>query len=229
MVDSSAPHATDCTACGTCCRKGGPVLHRQDLTLVEGQILPLAALVTLRVGELTLDPVTGQLLPLEEEVVKVAGTGAELLPWQCTFLEGESHCRIYAERPAQCRSLLCKDTAALEELYKQGRLTRADILGLPHVPAGWLDLARAHEEDCNLLNLVPLAQQALTDNAAADQLLEALRFDTAFRELCMSKAQVPAEALSCLLGRPLTNFLSSFGLGLVGGERLERVGVRVYK
>lgn len=227
MTDSPTP---DCTACGTCCRKGGPVLHGEDARLVEQQILPLAVLVTLRVGELTFDPVTSQLLPLEEEVIKVAGSGAELAPWHCVLLEGESHCRIYADRPAQCRSLFCKDTSALEKLYTQRRLTRADILGLPHVPAGWLDLALAHEEDCNLLNLVPLArqvQQQVTGSAAAEQLLEALRFDTAFRELCIEKAHVPAEALPCLLGRPLADFLSSFGLGVVSGK-VARTGVRVY-
>lgn len=225
MTDSAAQ--PDCTACGTCCRKGGPVLHHEDAGLVEKQILPLAALVTLRIGELTFDPVTNRLLPLDSEVLKLAGSGAELSPWQCVFLEDESHCRIYADRPAQCRSLFCKDTAALEELYRQGRLTRADILNLPHVPAGWLDLARAHEEECGLTALIPLASQALTDSAAAELLLETLRFDAAFRELCMEKAQVPAEMLPCLLGRPLTHFLASFGLGTVGGT-LKRTGVRVY-
>lgn len=220
-----------CTACGTCCRKGGPVLHRADADLLPRQILPLAALLTLRIGELTHDPVTGQLLPLEEEVVKVAGTGTEASPWQCVFLEGQSHCRIHADRPAQCRVLFCEDTAPLEELYKQGRLTREDVLApAPHIPAGWLDLARAHEEDCALLPLVPLARQALTNSDAEKALLEALRFDAAFRELCMTKAQVPAEVLPCLLGRPLHHFLSSFGLGVAGGgERLERVGVKVYR
>lgn len=225
MTDSIAQ--LGCTACGTCCRKGGPVLHRTDAALVERQILPFAALVTLRAGELTFDPVTSRLLPLEEEVLKLAGSGAEQAPWQCVFLEGESLCRIYADRPAQCRSLFCQDTSALEELYKQGRLTRADILGLPHVPAGWRELALAHEEDCNLRMLVPFARQALTDSDAAEHLLEALRFDTAFRELCLEKAHVPAEVLPCLLGRPLTEFLSSFGLGVTGGT-LERIGVRVY-
>lgn len=225
MTDSIAQ--PDCTACGTCCRKGGPVLHSEDAALVERQVLPLATLVTLRAGELTFDPVTSRLLPLDAEVIKVAGSGTERAPWQCVFLEGESHCRIYADRPAQCRSLFCKDTAALEELYKQGRLSRADILGLPHVPTGWLDLARAHEEDCNLIALVPVVHQALTDSAAAEHLLEALRFDTAFRELCLEKAQVPAEVLPCLLGRPLADFLSSFGLGMTGGT-LARTGVRVY-
>lgn len=223
MTDSAVK--AECIACGTCCRKGGPVLHRADAPLVERQILPFRLLVTLRAGELAYDPVTAQVLPLESEVIKVAGTGAELSPWHCVFLEGEAHCRIYDDRPAQCRALFCKDTAALEELYTQGHLTREDILA--HAPDGWLGLARTHEEECALSLLVPLAQQALTDETAAQVVLEALRFDAAFRELCIEKARVPAEVLPCLLGRPLTDFLTSFGLGLVGGN-LERVGVRVY-
>lgn len=232
---------TDCSVCGTCCRKGGPVLHRQDLSLV-GQVLPLHLLVTLRAGELTYDPVTSKLVPLETEVIKVAGKGLGQTgamganaaqtpenPWACVFLEGEAHCRIYDNRPAQCRALLCKDTKALEELYNEGRLTREDILTA--APAGWLALARTHEEDCSLLDLVELASQALDNPQAEATLLEALRFDAAFRDLCAEKADMSPAVLSCVLGRPIADFLASFGLGLVGSgaeQRLERVGVRVY-
>ncbi|MEG2173748.1 MAG: YkgJ family cysteine cluster protein [Desulfovibrionaceae bacterium] len=225
MSDTLSP---DCPSCGACCRQGGPVLHREDAPLV-GRVLPLSSLVTLRAGELTYDPVTAQLLPLESEVIKIQGTGAELNPWQCVFLEGEAHCRIYADRPAQCSSLLCQNTAALEELYKHGRLTREDILA--DAPEGWLGLARTHEEECSLPLLVPLARQAITDSTASHLLLEAQRFDTAFRELCIEKAQVPFEVLPCLLGRPLEHFLASFGLAFVhhGHDiELEKVGVRVY-
>lgn len=222
---------TDCSVCGTCCRKGGPVLHHQDLPLV-GQVLPLHLLVTLRAGELTYDPVTSKLVPLEAEVIKVAGTGFAQTPqnpWSCVFLEGEAHCRIYENRPAQCRALLCKDTKALEELYNEGRLTREDILAA--APAGWLALARTHEEDCSLLDLIELAPQALDNPQAEAALLEALRFDAAFRDLCAEKADMSPAVLPCVLGRPLADFLASFGLGIVGTgaeQRLERIGVRVY-
>lgn len=241
----------DCSSCGTCCRKGGPVLHLQDSALV-GQALPYTMLITLRAGELTYDPVTSRLVPLETEVIKVAGValaGHSLAdaadsggpataqasaaggssPWTCAFLEGEAHCRIYDHRPAQCRALFCKDTKALEALYAEGRLTRKDILAT--APAGWLDLAMAHEQDCSLAALIPLARQALTDPQADASLLEALRFDAAFRELCVEKAAMPAAVLNCVLGRPLADFLASFGLGVVGsgeGQRLERMGLRVY-
>lgn len=235
----------DCSSCGTCCRKGGPVLHLQDSALV-GQHVPYTMLITLRAGELTYDPVTSHLVPLETEVIKVAGIGHCLVesanhgasqasplggssPWTCAFLEGEAHCRIYAHRPAQCRALFCKDTKALEALYAEGRLTRKDILAT--APAGWLDLAMAHEQDCSLAALIPLARQALTDPQADASLLEALRFDAAFRELCVEKAAMPAAVLNCVLGRPLADFLASFGLGVVGsgeGQRLERMGLRVY-
>lgn len=239
-------NTTDCSACGTCCRKGGPVLHTQDSALV-GEALPLSVLVTLRAGELTYDPVTSQLMPLEVEVIKVAGQGhshadaaglagdigqgasAARSPWTCIFLEGEAHCRIYEHRPAQCRALFCKDTKGLEVLYTEGRLTREDILA--SAPAGWLDLAHAHEQDCSLTALVPLARLALNDPQAEAALLEALRFDAAFRALCVEKAAMPAAVLPCVLGRPLADFLACFGLGTVGsgeGQRLERIGLRVY-
>lgn len=226
----STASTVDCSACGDCCRKGGPVLHSEDLPLLPN-LLPLNALLTLRAGELAFDPVTNELSPLTTEVIKVKGSKDAAAPWQCVFLEGAAHCRIYDSRPSQCRALFCRDTAALETLYQEGRLTRADILAT--APQGWLALAQGHEDACDLMTLAPLAHSALEDSDAQARLLEALRFDAAYRDLCVSKAQVPPDHLDCLLGRPLSVFLESFGLGLVSpahGEkvRLERVSVRVY-
>ena len=213
-----------CKACGECCRKGGPVLHRDDLALLEEGALPPAALVTLRAGELARDDVRGTLAPLPEEVIKLAGTGAL---WSCLYLSASSACSIYAKRPAQCRALFCEDASALAAMYGQGRLTRADVLPLLH--PGWLPLAEAHEAECAWARLAPPALRASRDAGAEQTLLEAVRFDHAFRELATERAGAPAEALPLIFGRPLHALLADFGLALAGGgTRLVRSGLSMY-
>ena len=71
---------SSCKRCGQCCRLGGPVLHRDDLSLLDRLDAPakgtvpfgMADLVTLRTGELVRDDVIGTLTPLESECVKLA-------------------------------------------------------------------------------------------------------------------------------------------------------------
>ena len=67
---------SSCKRCGQCCRLGGPVLHRDDLSLLDRFDAPakgtvpfgMADLVTLRTGELVRDDVIGTLTPLEANV-----------------------------------------------------------------------------------------------------------------------------------------------------------------
>lgn len=219
-----------CKECGNCCRRGGPTLHLEDMELIRRNVLPWRTLVTLRAGELARDDVAGTLLPLEREVIKVGGSGEPSAPWHCRFHTPEGHCSIYADRPAQCRALLCSDTSALEALYRQDRATREDVLA--YAPEGWWELAEAHEEQCGLRPLVAPARCAGHDPEAAELLLEVLRYDLAFRELSVERAKVPPVALSCLLGRPLTSFLDSFGLAVIreddGALHIERAAVSRY-
>ena len=214
-----------CRACGACCRKGGPALHREDAALLEKGLLPPAALVTLRAGELARDDVRGTLAPLPGEAITLAGGKGV---WSCLYLDAASNrCSIYAERPAQCRALYCRDTAALAAMYEHGRLTRAEALPLLH--PDWPALAAAHEAECAWARLAPLALRAPYDAEAAQTVLEAARFDRAFRELAMERAAVPAEALLLLFGRPLFALLADFGLALEGGgARLVRSGLLRY-
>ena len=204
-----------CMACGTCCRKGGPTLHQQDLTLISAGVLPCRALLSLRIGELVHNEIQGGLVPLPAECIKVAGQGAS---WICTFWQADtSACSIYAQRPAQCRALFCRDNTALLALHAQPRLSRAEVL--PLFSPNWSMLAEAHEERCAWHRLAPLALGPL-DSAASQALLEAVRFDLAFRELAQERAGVPAEALPLLFGRPLRDLLPDFGLAVehVAGE-----------
>lgn len=202
------------------------MLHLEDMVLTSQGHLPLSALVTLRVGELAYDPLTERLLPLEAEAIKVVGTGAADAPWHCIFHSGDSLCDLYTHRPAQCRALFCMDSTGLQAIYRHNRATRRDVLRLPH--SGWNvgdqpphvlnELAEAHEEQCPLKPLIYLIQEVRSvqdDPDAVTAVLEAVRFDVAFREIAMERGAIPANILPFLLGRPLTVFLRSVGLSVI--------------
>ena len=113
---------SSCKRCGQCCPLGGPVLHRDDLSLLDRLDAPakgtvpfgMADLVTLRTGELVRDDVIGTLTPLESECVKLAPARGRT-DWECRFLVRmpdavpgrDAGCGIYDRRPAQCRALSC--------------------------------------------------------------------------------------------------------------------------
>lgn len=173
------PHgtdSTDCRGCGTCCRKGGPALHVQDLDLFRAGHLAPEHCLTLRGGELARD-LDGELRPLERELVKlrprqILRQSARGGDWSCLFLhQADNRCSIYAHRPSECRALLCRDTWAIRTLHAVDRVTRLDVLAAwaegaaervnltggcadPGMP--WADILAAHEERCGYGVLAPV-------------------------------------------------------------------------
>ena len=221
---------SSCRRCGTCCRLGGPVLHGEDLSLVspwgksQERSFGLADLMTLRKGELARDDVAGTLAPLDAECVKLA-PAPESPDWTCRFLDRDEGapsghdavCRIHAGRPAQCRALSCTDTRSITELYARDRVTRRDLLQASGAPEAWQELPDAHEERCSIRHLTELACAVPWGHAACaerEELVHLLRFDAAFRQLCVEKGRIPQDCLPFLLGRPLVALLSGFGLRL---------------
>ncbi len=207
-----------CRRCGECCRRGGPALHEQDLPLITDVVLPLDALLTLRRGELARDQVQGALAPLEEEIVKLKpqGTG-----WTCGKLHMlDNMCAIYENRPAECRAMVCEDTAELEAMYAQDRITRADVIGQGTPLA---ELVETHEERCSVALLRRLAECFLDAEKeqkaqAADAILEIIAYDRAVRELAREKGQIRSGMLDFLFGRPVERILPGVGL------RVQRAG-----
>ncbi len=176
--------------------------------------LSFSHILTLRAGELTYDPVYNKLIPLEEEALKIHGRGESTHPWHCIFHQGKD-CTLHPQRPAQCAALYCTDTSALQAMYHAERACRADIF---YAQAGWQELVEAHEEQCPLHPLVALGR---TLHMAQDiheeisrEILQCIRYDMAFRELCIEKAHLTAEVLPCLLGRPVYHFIQSLGLAV---------------
>jgi Fe-S-cluster containining protein len=213
----SPSHGTDtpvssdqtCRLCGTCCRKGGPALHRQDRHLVDNGLIPADALYTIRPGEPVQDNVSGRAAFAEADIIKIKGSGAA---WCCRFLEGPTNrCTIYDHRPVECRALQCWDTRSIEALYDRERLTRQDLL--QGVEGLW-DLIVDHGQRCDYRRIRDLAGQFSGEQsektAALKAVTEMVKYDESLRQLLVENGHTPATMLDFLLGRPLTQTLSGF-------------------
>lgn len=135
----------ECKRCGICCEKGGPILHHEDRSFLQKNLVTLDQLRVIRKGELTFNPFTDKVEPAQVEMIKLAGTGTS---WECPFHQKNgalSGCTIHGDRPMECRVLKCWDTAGIEAVVFKDCLTRFDLVG-PDNPI--LDEILAHEERC---------------------------------------------------------------------------------
>ena len=202
------PHDTGCRRCGTCCRKGGPTLHIEDQPLVERGVLPLKDLFTIRKGELVHENVRGELITTDEELIRLKGTAES---WTCICLdENSSQCRIYTDRPIECRLLECWDPRKITAYYQQNRLTRRDLLAGFE---GLWDLIADHDARCDYGLIAELTHrmQNPSDVDAKKQLSTVLTYDFEIRRLMVDQGGVDAEMLDLILGRPLTETMGAFG------------------
>lgn len=202
----------ECKQCGTCCRKGGPALHTQDLPLLrESGDIDLTDIVTLRKGELAYDQPEAAVIPLQEEILKIKGAGGS---WTCKFLAISSQvCRIYKNRPLECQVLFCGDPDPLLKIYDKDRITRRDILPEGH-PV--LELIEEHDNKCAPQKMADLAAQVLEDWSGKENLksslLEMLVYDKSVRDLMTEKSGMPEEAMDFFFGRPLSVILRGYGI-----------------
>lgn len=190
-----------CTRCGVCCRASTPALHVADLELVDAG-LSSSSLVTLRAGEPVDDNVSGQVTLLHDEMVKVKWTreGA------CTHYDiKKGGCAIYAFRPVECRALFCRDTAPLKAIYREGRVTRADILGnMPNL----LRLAAEHESVCSCRELWEAVQGQIREKGGGFRAIKEMTdFDRRFRQHVVAARPECERVIEFLLGRPLEQIL----------------------
>ncbi|MBU0973039.1 MAG: YkgJ family cysteine cluster protein [Proteobacteria bacterium] len=119
-------HAKECTHCGTCCEKGGPALHRQDLALLEKASLSIEDLITIRKGELVHCPSTNTIKPAKAEFLKIKGTKGS---WSCTFYNKNSRrCTRYDNRPISCGALKCWDTQESLNLAGKDLISRLEVV-----------------------------------------------------------------------------------------------------
>ncbi len=184
-----------CRRCGTCCAKGGPALHLEDLPLLRGEVLSKGDLYTLRLGEPVFDQILGRVVLLASECVKIRSVPDSTA---CIFFDSkESACGLYASRPVECRALQCWDTRALAEVSRQPGLSRFEVVGTENA---WAALIREHEARCGCADLLQLLRSN-TDQARMS-LRDAAAYDAALRDVLVERGMAPGR-LEFLLGRPL--------------------------
>lgn len=209
---------SSCRCCGTCCKKGGPAIHGEDRLLVEKGIIQIRYLYTIRKGELVHDPIRGAVLPVTAEVIKIkSGAGGSI----CTFYDDrKARCRIYTDRPLECRLLKCWDTAAIEGVYEQNRLSRENLL---KDVVGLRELVADHERRCSYNRVGNLISRLKRGHKKqlADDLSEIINFDNQLRQLVIEKGRVEPNMLDFLFGRPLAITIGMFGL------RMQRVAGKI--
>ena len=208
-----------CKQCGTCCRKGGPTLSREDLDLIRRGHIRHDQLVTIRQGEMGYNPATARLEPVPVELLKIRGQGSG---WTCLFFaEAGNACTIYAHRPATCKILQCWQPEALLASIYQNTLRRTDLIN-PNDPI--LAEIERHEQACpGRVFTDLLAQGGGAEDLA--RLTELVRADLAIRGEVAKKAGLSLEMEFFLFGRPLFKQLAGSGLECVeenGEIRLER-------
>jgi Fe-S-cluster containining protein len=196
-----------CRRCGECCQKGGPAFHAIDRPLIEKGLIPAACLYTIRPGEPVHDNVAGQMAFAQADIIKIKGRDDS---WTCCFLAADGRsCKIYEDRPEECRRMQCWDTREIEALCKQARLSRQDLLG--GIEGLW-ELIAHHGERCAYDRLQELGTQLATGDRerAMTEIQGMVHFDESLRALLVEQGQAKEDMLDFLLGRPLTQTLPGF-------------------
>lgn len=206
---ADAQAISTCIRCGTCCKKGGPAFHHADKRLIEEGIIDSRCLYTIRKGELAYDNVRECLVPADTDIIKLKGQNDS---WTCIFFdEHRTACRIYANRPVECQALQCWNTAEVEKIYTENRLTRADLI--LKIEGLW-DLLEDHQRRCDYGTIHKLvkALEGPQKNKARQQLIEIIQYDIEIRKLVVARAGLDGDMMDFLFGRPLTITLKNYGI-----------------
>lgn len=197
-----------CRRCGQCCMNGGPALHGPDLELIRSGRIPRSNLITLRKGEMAHNPVAGRVQPLEQELVKLKGTGKQ---WNCCYFDTDSNsCSLYEHRPLTCRVLKCWEPEELLEMVNRDTLTRLDIL---EKDDPLLELIVEHERKYPCPDLMTLADlAAVAPDGAKLDLQNLVNGDLKFRARVAKRYSLKVSDELFYFGRPLFQLLQPFGI-----------------
>lgn len=201
--------AESCIRCGECCQLGSPTLLTHDLPLFQQEILTRNDIYTLRPGE-QVTTRDGQVEALPEERLKVREIPGSRQCW--FFLAANNSCRIYENRPEQCRRQVCWTDPPRPPAVAQ-LLTRKHLFEA--IPEVW-DLISEHQERCDYAKVA----RALTElraglQAAGEVLFEALHFDHYLRQMLINEWDLTPAATELLLGRPVPQFLEAQGVDAI--------------
>ncbi|MDD2464951.1 MAG: YkgJ family cysteine cluster protein [Desulfobulbus sp.] len=205
--------AGQCRRCGACCMQGGPALHGPDLALLHGGHLQPEDLITVRRGELAVQPLRGEPEPVVSEFLKLTGKHGS---WCCAFYdEADKGCRRYTHRPMACGLLNCTDTTPLLALAGKDLLSRFDCIAAddPLLP-----LVREYEGLCPCPDLQAIRDCLCAGKMPAEQLaeLEALVCcDLNFRGRITAEFALSLGRELFYFGRPIFQLFGPLGLEAV--------------
>ncbi len=198
---------TACDRCGTCCKKGGPSFHHDDKALIEKGIILSKFLYTIRKGEPSYDNIKGCLVPAASDIIKLKGKKDSLT---CIFLdENENRCKMYDNRPQECRVLKCWDTREIERIYCRSRLIRKDLIA--NVKGLW-ELIEDHQTRCSYGQLKRFLDMLNGEerDAALNGILSIINYDSRIRDLAVQKGGLDSEMTDFLFGRPMTETIRMY-------------------
>jgi Fe-S-cluster containining protein len=196
-----------CKRCGTCCLKGGPGLHLEDLDLVRSQKIKKSDLVLFRQGEPVWDNVQNKIILLNQELIKIRSVTSK--DNACIYYDPLSKsCTIYAYRPLQCRVLKCWDTRDLEKVYGHKRLNRSMLIKQGTAMA---DLIAEHEKKCSVVDTACLIENLTQENqkSALQKINETVAYDRSFRLTLKEKVNITDFELEFYFGRPMSVIVQS--------------------
>ena len=201
-----------CKRCGTCCEKGGPILHHQDLQFLQKNLLSLSNLMVIRQGELAYDPVFDDVVPTEVEMIKIVGAGKS---WECPFhkkVAGQSECSIHRDRPLECSLLKCWDTSEITAMIGKDCLSRFDLLGQanPMLPE-----IKEHEYRCNYGLLWSAVNQVRSgDEGAVANLENIMVADLTIRQSLIAEFDLSLAQELFYLGTPMFRGVKEPGISI---------------
>ncbi|MEW6659030.1 MAG: YkgJ family cysteine cluster protein [Thermodesulfobacteriota bacterium] len=195
-----------CVRCGECCELGSPTLLAPDLALFQKEILTWNEVYTLRPGERVTSR-EGQADTLQEERLKIREVPGSRQCWY--YLAATNSCRIYDDRPEQCRRQECWGEEAPGPAPGELLNREAILAGVPEV---W-ELVKAHQERCGLGRVLKALGNLETEPEAAGEILfDALHFDHYLRQMLQEEWELSPGAMDFILGRPLTQYLRDHGI-----------------
>ncbi len=198
---------SECQQCGTCCIKGGPALHKEDIDLIKFKKIPITSLITIRRGELVFKPHKNQPEAASCELIKISGLGKD---WQCRYFTTESKiCSIYADRPIACRKLECWNTSEIEQMVEKDTLNRFDIVDTDEPIYA---LMAEHEKACTYPDISVLAD-ALEHKRKSDlnELEELVNVDIHYRTNALKSFKISLAEELFYFGRPLFQHFQQLG------------------
>jgi len=205
------PDRTHCIHCGTCCRKGGPALHKEDIHLIKSGKILCKSLVTIREGEPAFDNVRNRVVSSASDIIKIRSKNNSRY---CIFLDDKKEaCEIYDIRPIECKVLQCWDTTAIEKLYDRNRLTRKDLLF--ETTDIW-DLIIDHQNRCGYGRIRQLLDTGKDrDKSKTEEEIRFLvRYDSHLRSLLSEKGGMDPDMMDFLFGQSLSITIRRLGIVL---------------